>query len=295
MSSVSNSPSFDLSRVRRVPPQLANARPFVGAAAALAVTLPHALGLGLIAFAPFSNLMSVSALALWSAALPGALMTLFARARGVVYAPSTAVALLFGGMVTLVMQAGAAHGITVGQALAITGLFVALGFFMQWLFGRAHLAGLARFIPLSVTQGFSAGVGLSLVLTQLHSAMGAGSWQWQPGLQWHLGMAALVVLLSLALQRLWPRFPSLLAALLLVSVPAFWLAPPGMLQLAATPHDLILPPLPDWLGAPWWAVIRQAGRCAPDHPVCADGRGQRAGSAGVSPTDGNRASRAHLT
>lgn len=130
---------------------------------------------------------------------------------------------------------------------------------MQWLIGRAHLAGLARFIPLSVAQGFSAGVGLSLVVTQLHSAMGAGVWLWQPALVWHLGIAGLVVVLSVVLQWLWPRFPSLLTALLLVSIPALWLAPPGMLQLAATPHDLILPPLPDWLGAPWWAVVKQAG------------------------------------
>ncbi len=259
MISDSNSPSFDLSRVRRTTPLLFKARPYVGAAAALAVTLPHALGLGLIAFAPFAQMMPVSVLALWSAALPGALMTLFARAKGVVYAPSTAVALLFGGMLALVMRTGAAHGITLGQALAITGSFVAFGFFIQWLIGRAHLAGLARFIPLSVTQGFSAGVGLSLVLTQVHSAMGAGSWQLQSGLAWHLGMAGLVVVLSLLLQRLWPRFPSLLTALLLVSVPAFLLAPPGMLALAATPHGLILPPLPDWFGAPWWPVIMQAG------------------------------------
>lgn len=237
----------------------------VGAAAALAVTLPHALGLGLIAFASFGNLMPVSVLALWSAALPGALMALFARAKGVVYAPSTAVALLFGGMLSLVMQAGAAQGITVGQALAITGLFVALGFLLQWLIGRAHLAGLARFIPLSVTQGFSAGVGLSLVLTQLHSAMGAGAWLWHAALAWHLGIVSLVVVLSVAMQRVWPRFPSLLWALLLVSIPALWLAPSGLLQLAATPHDLILPPLPDWLGAPWWSVIRQACRCSPCH------------------------------
>ncbi len=230
----------------------------MGAAAALAVTLPHALGIGLIAFAPFAQMMPVSVLALWSAALPGALMTLFARARGVVYAPSTAVALLFGGMLTLVMKAGAGQGITVGQALAITGLFVALGFFMQWLIGRARLAGLARFIPLSVTQGFSAGVGLSLVLTQLHSAKGAGAWLWQPGLVWHVGIACLVLLMSAVLQRLWPRFPSLLMALLLVAVPALWLAPSGLLQMAATPHDLMLPPLPDWLDAPWWTVIRQA-------------------------------------
>lgn len=223
------------------------------------MTVPHALGLGLIAFAPFAQLMPVSVLALWSAALPGAVLTLFSRVKGVVYAPSTAVALLFGGMLTLVMQAGAGQGITVGQALAITGFFVALGFFMQWLIGRARLAGLARFIPLSVTQGFAAGVGLSLVLTQVHSALGAGAWLWQPKLVWHLSIAGLVVLLSVMLQRLWPRFPSLFMALLLVSVPALWLAPPELLQMAAAPHDLILLPLPDWLDAPWWAVIGQAG------------------------------------
>lgn len=215
--------------------------------------------MGLIAFTPLSGLLPVSALALWSAAVPGALMTLLARAPGVIYAPSTAVALLFSGMLALVLQAGAAHAISAGQALAITGLFVALGFWLQWLIGRAGLAGLARFLPVSVVQGFAAGVGMSLVLTQVHDAMGAGSWAGQTTLAWHLGVAAAVALLSVLIQRRWPRFPSLLWALVLVSAPALWLAPPDMLRLAAQPHGLILPPLPDWLGAPWWAVIRQAG------------------------------------
>jgi len=76
---IPNPPAFDLSRLRRAPPSLVTARPCVGAAAP-AVTLPHALGLGLIAFAPFAQLMPVSVPALWSAAL----LTLFSRVKGVV-------------------------------------------------------------------------------------------------------------------------------------------------------------------------------------------------------------------
>lgn len=231
------------------------ARPLVGAAAALAVTLPHAIGLGLVAFAAVAAQWPAGALALWSAALPGAFMALVVRGRGVVYAPSTAVALLFGGMLTLVMRAGAGAGITAAQGLAVTGVFVALGFVFQWLIGRAGLAGLSRFLPVSVTQGFSAGVGLSLVLSQWRGSLWAGT----TSLAWHLGIAAGVMLVSLLLQRLWPRFPSLLLAVLLVSLPLWWWAPDGLLLMAAQPHGLMLPPVPDWLGAPWWSVVRQAG------------------------------------
>lgn len=237
----------------------ARARPLVGAAAALAVTLPHAIGLGLLAFGAVAAHWHAGALALWSAALPGAVMTLLARGRGVVYAPSTAVALLFGAMLTLVMRSGAPVGITAAQGLAITGAFVALGFVFQWLIGRAGLAGLSRFLPLSVTQGFSAGVGLSLVVSQWRSGLGAGAGAAGEVLLWHLGVALAVVLLSHGLQRLWPRFPGLLVAVLLVAVPLYLLAPATPLVMAGAPHGLLLPPLPDVLEAPWWPVLRQSG------------------------------------
>ena len=65
-----------------------------GAGAALsaaAVTVPHAVGLGLIAFAPLAaasgGTLGLASLALWSAALPGAVLTVLAPRRGVVYAP----------------------------------------------------------------------------------------------------------------------------------------------------------------------------------------------------------------
>lgn len=240
-------------------PALSASRPFAGAAAALAITIPHALGVGLIAFAPLGNLVSAGALALWSAAVPGALMTLLARSRGVVYAPATPVAMLFGGMLALIMQAGAELGVTAAQALAITGAFVALGFFFQWIIGQSGLAGLARFLPVSVTNGFSAGVGLSLILTQLLGAFGAGSWVAGPVLLWHMAVAASVAFLSLLLQALWPRVPALLTALILVTLGALWLAPADTLRFAAQPGGMFLPLLPDWQNAPWLAVIGQVG------------------------------------
>ena len=55
------------------------------AASAASITVPHSLGLGLLAFAPLaaggSGDVPVAALALWSAALPGALLTLLAPRR----------------------------------------------------------------------------------------------------------------------------------------------------------------------------------------------------------------------
>jgi len=256
---ISTTPGSETPAASEDVPALSSSRSLAGAAAALAITIPHALGVGLIAFAALGDLVAAGALALWSAAVPGALMTLFARVRGVIYAPTTPVAMLFGGMLALVMQAGKAHDINAAQALAITGIFVALGFAFQWMIGRSGLAALARFLPISVTNGFSAGVGLSLVLTQVLDAFGAGSWSSVSTLLWHLGVACAVAALSVLLQRLWPRFPALLTALILVTIGVLWLAPSEALRFAALPQNMVLPPLPDWQGAPWWAVIGQVG------------------------------------
>ncbi|WP_101047078.1 cyclic nucleotide-binding domain-containing protein [Macromonas nakdongensis] len=259
MNTTDHSLPFDLSRGGKPPSTELATQPFVGAAAALSVSIPHALGLGLVAFSPLAQQLPASTLALWSAAVPGALMTLWARGRGVVYAPSTAVALLFGGMMALVVQAGQAHGIGAGQALAITGLFAALGFFMQWLMARLGLAKLARFIPVSVTQGFSAGVGLSLVLGQLHGLLEASGYRWGDVLLWQAAVALAVTVLSVVLQRLWPRFPTLLLAVALVALASHLVVPSATLAMAAPATGFVLPVFPDWWGAPWWAVLDQYG------------------------------------
>lgn len=235
------------------------ALPIVGAAAALSVSIPHALGVGLVAFGPLSSFVPASALALWSAAVPGALLTLLARSPGVVYAPSTAVALLFGGMLALVVQAGLPLGMDAGQALAITGVFVALGFWLQWLMGRLGLLRLARFMPLPVTQGFAAGVGLSLVLAQLTGVWDASGARWGPLLAWHVGIALAVAGLSQGLQTRWPRFPALLAAVALVTFGCWLLLPSVPMKMVPAPQGLMLPVFPDWWNAPWAVVLEAYG------------------------------------
>jgi len=228
-------------------------------AAAVAVTIPHALGLGLIVFSPYAHLASASALTLWSAALPGLLMALLVRKSAVIYAPNTAVSLLFAGMLALVMQTGAPQAITLAQALAITGAFVALGFGLQWLIGIAGLAGLSRFLPVGVTRGFAAGVGLALIATQFRSAFGAGAWTWDERLLWHAVVAMTVLTLSMQVHRRWPRLPSLIIASVLVATAAHLALPENTLVPSVSQHPFVLPFLPDWLGAPWWVVLHQAG------------------------------------
>lgn len=259
VSTIEPIPQFDLSRggQRNVDP-LASL-PIMGAAAALSVSIPHALGLGLLAFGSLSTFMSASALALWSAAVPGALMTILARGRGVVYAPSTAVALLFGGMLALVVQTAGATGMTAAQALAITGLFTGLGFLFQWLMVRLGLVRLARFIPVSVTQGFAAGVGLSLVLGQLQGLWAVSGWRWGPMLVWQAGVVIAVMGLSWTLQRVWPKFPALLVAVMLVTAGSWWWVPQSALTMAAASSGFMLPVFPDWIDAPWWLVLNQQG------------------------------------
>ena len=250
---------FDLSQGGKQPTGPMVSLPIVGAAAALSVSIPHALGVGLLAFGPLASLVPTSALALWSAALPGALMTLLARSPGVVYAPSTAVALLFGGMLVLVTQAGGAIGMSAAQALAITGFFAGLGFLLQWVMARLGLMRLARFIPLSVSQGFAAGVGLSLVAGQLQGLWSSSGAHWSTLLAWHMGIAAAVALLSQGLQRLWPKFPALLAAVSLVALACWLFLPVAQLTRVPSPSGFMLPVFPDWWTAPWWLVIEKYG------------------------------------
>lgn len=241
------------------PTDLSDAKPFAGGLAAASVSIPHALGLGLLAFSPLSDPAHTSSWALWSAAIPGVWMTLVVRGPGAIYAPSTAVALLFGGMLALVMEAGQAQHISAPQGLAITGVFVALAFLLQWCIGRARLAGLSRFLPVSVTQGFSAGVGLSLVVSQLQGALGAGAWGLSAAVGWHVAIASGVAALNVVLQRWSPRLPTLLVSVIVGTLIAWYWVPADTLRMAAQAHDMSLPPLPDWRGAPWWVVLRKAG------------------------------------
>ena len=232
---------------------------------AAAVTVPHAVGLGLLAFAPLAADHSLAALALWSAALPGLLLTLVMPRAGVVYAPTTVVALLFAAVLATAQGAAPALGLGARQVLAVSGATVALAFVFQWLLGVLRLASVARFLPVSVTHGFAAGVGLSMVVGQVRNGFGAGSdalWNARTG--WHLLAALAVVGLAWALRWRWPRMPGLLTA---VAVVALAVALAGMwgdglarvLAPAVQPGAFAGPLWPDWAGVPWVALAQRYG------------------------------------
>lgn len=252
-----------------VPQRIPAAPPSSGMAAAwsaAAVTVPHAVGLGLLAFAPLAGEHSLAALALWSAALPGLLLTLVLPRPGVVYAPTTVVALLFAAVLATAHSAAPALGLSARQVLAVSGATVALAFGFQWLLGVLRLASVARFLPISVTHGFAAGVGLSMVLGQIRNGFGAGTDAlWDARTPWNAVAALAVVALAWGLRRRWPRVPGLLTAVALVALAVAFAGLWGGGVVSAVFVPAVQPSAfaglmwPDWSGIPWLALARQHG------------------------------------
>ncbi len=242
------------------------AQPSAMAAAwsAAAVTVPHAVGLGVLAFAPLAGSHSLAALALWSAALPGLLLTLAAPRAGVVYAPTTVVALLFAAVLATAQGAAPSLNLSARQVLAVAGGTVALACVFQWLLGVLRLAAVARFLPISVTHGFAAGVGLLMVLGQVRNGFGSGSLT-DARMPWHALAALVVAALAWWLRRRWPRMPGLLTAVavvaLVVALAGLWGAGLGNVFVAAVAPGSFAGPLwPDWSGIPWLALAQQHGQ-----------------------------------
>ena len=229
------------------------------AISAAAVTVPHALGLGLLAYAPLGGEVPVASLALWSAAVPGAIATLFARRPGVVYAPTTVVALLYAAILVTLTAAAGPLKLSGLQVLAACGATVALAFGFQWLFGAMRLASLARFLPISVMHGFAAGVGLAMLVGQVKTGFGAGAWSWDTRLLLHAAAAGAVVALAQLSQARWPRWPGLLPGVLIVAA-VVWMSGLGDVLAPATPRaPFTLPAAPDYGGLPWLALLQHHG------------------------------------
>ena len=219
------------------------------------MTIPHALGLCLPAFA----LLGMPSMALWSVALPILAITLLLSRPGVVYAPTTVVALMFVAALQTVGSVASPLGMDNTQVLAASGATMALGFAFQWLIGALRLATLARFLPISVAQGFAAGVGLSIVLSQVHTGFGAGSLLPDAQLAWHAGAALAVVALALWGQWHWPRAPALLPVVALVAAVVVAFGWDHHFNPAMPLTSFAWPGLPDWRGVPWLALLSLKG------------------------------------
>ncbi len=229
------------------------------ALSAAAVTIPHAIGLGLLAFAPLAGELPLVSLVLWSAALPAIALSLLAPRAGVIHAPSTVVALLFAAVAAVVAGGTGKLGLPGAQLLAVCGATVAFAFLIQWLFGLLRLASLARFLPMPVTHGFAAGVGLSMLIAQTSQGFGSAGWVWDKRLALHALAALTVTAGAWLIQRRWPRVPGILVAVAAVSLIVGLAAPAGAFNAAAGTSVFTWPPLPDWAGVPWGAVLHTHG------------------------------------
>ncbi|WP_291485759.1 SulP family inorganic anion transporter [Acidovorax sp.] len=260
-----SAPPAEVQRRGGAQPSAPPASAATAAWSAVAVTVPHAVGLGLLAFAPLAGEHSLAALALWSAALPGLVLTAVVPRAGVVYAPTTVVALLFAAVLATAHGAAGALGLTARQVLAVAGATVALAFVFQWFLGVLRLASMARFLPVSVTHGFAAGVGLSMVLGQVRNGFGAGAAAlWDARTGWHALAALAVVGLAWGLRRRWPRMPGLLSAVAVVAAGAAlvgtWSSAAGAVLTPAVPPSTFAGPLwPDWTGIPWMVLVQRHG------------------------------------
>lgn len=193
----------------------------VGTLAVVAVPL----SLGLLVFAPLGAQGAHPALvaAAVTLVLGGVLYGLLGRARLPAAGPSSATSLV---LASLVLQLAADPRVLDGSAmgvqrvLAACGAAVALSGVLQLLVARAGLTRLARLVPRPVLGGFMNGVALLILLGQLAPLLGqtvgtplavlpAGVQG--PALALGLSTLALVLLL----ERLRPRWPALLLALLL--------------------------------------------------------------------------------
>ena len=150
-------------------------------------------------------------------------------------------------------------GLTPHQVLAVCGATVGLAFAFQWLFGVLRLASLSRFLPISVTHGFAAGVGMSMVIGQVRGGFGSGGWAWDGRVLAHAAAAVAVVLIARLVQWRWRQLPGLLPAVVLVAAVIGLFGMGGSFAPAVGTEPFAWPTLPDWVGVSWSEVIRRQG------------------------------------
>lgn len=159
-----------------------------------------------------------AAAGLYSAIAAGIIAAIFGGSRFQVTGPT-------GGMVAVLVLVVSRYGV---KGALVAGLIAGL---IQIAFGLARLGNLIKFIPFSVTTGFTAGIALVIVLSQKSSIINAPV------------VALATVLLSFAVRRLFPRIPASLVTVVAVSVAVEVLGLRTPL-LGAIPSSLPLPRLP---------------------------------------------------
>jgi carbonic anhydrase len=201
------------------------------------VALPLSLAIALASDVP-------PAVGLTTAIVAGISCALLGGTRLAVSGPAAAMAVLIGQIVD-------AHGL---GGLLVVGLGCGV---LQLATGLLGLGRLARLIPLSVVHGFTAGIGVLILVGQLPRALGLPSPDESHVLDvvphvfeyatharpWALAISIPVVLVTLLVPRRWPKVPAALVAVAVPTLMAAWLEL-DVPRIGEIPRALPMPSFP---------------------------------------------------
>ncbi len=192
---------------------------------------------------------------LYAGMIPAIIAALFGSSRHLVSGPTTAASIVLFSALSVYAEPGTVDYVT----LALTMTFM-VGV-LELALGLARMGALVNFISHSVIIGFTAGAAILIAAKQLKNFFGITVergghlheilyqfWQQIPSINLYVMGVALITLLSgLAVKRWFPRFPYMIAAMLIGSTAAavlnslFGLAVTGIETVGALPRSL--PPL----------------------------------------------------
>ncbi len=202
-----------------------------------AVAIPISLAIGIASEVPTS-------IALVTAVVASLVVPLFGGAPLQITGPAAALTVLVGTIVE-------AHGLS---GLVLVGLLAGV---LQLVVGALGLGRFVRIVPASIVHGFTAGIGIIILLQQLPRTLGFPMPTEGHVLRvlltlprlvvnadpWAFGLAAIAFALTLFLPRRVPRIPAPLLAVVVCTAISFWLDVGGA-TLGAMPIGLPMPSLP---------------------------------------------------
>jgi SulP family sulfate permease len=175
------------------------------------VALPLALAFGLAS--------GVGAAAgLYSAIIAGLVASLFGGSRLQITGPT-------GGMTAVLVFVVSQYGI---EKALIAGLLAGI---IQILFGLGKLGKLIKFIPFTVTTGFTIGIAIVIMLSQQENALSAPL------------VVLATIIASFGIRKISPKIPASLVTVVGVSLAVHYLGLP-VAKLGAIPSTLPMPHLP---------------------------------------------------
>lgn len=214
---------------------------------AWALTVPTSLGNAVICGVPVQY-------GLYAATIACLVYPIFASSRHVVTGPASPLAAITGAAVLTITVSGSAEAVQLVAAITL------LAGVLYILFALLKMGWISNFLSESVLTGFVFGIGIEVVVGQLHKITGtpetgANAWQklasWIQGLPatslptLAVGLAALGLLLALKLNA--PRVPGavLAVALGIVAAVALGLSDYGVALVGPVPRGLPSVALPD--------------------------------------------------